>query len=403
MTSLPDHPPATSVWRSLGPTLITAAVVIGPGTITIASKLGSTHGYGALWVVLVSACFMWVFATMATRVGILNSESLLTVVTRLYGRPVAIAMGLLAFIVTSAFQLSNYLACATALTSLTAIPETTWVGMVGAAGLMFLIIRQLYRFIEKAMLLLVLAMIGAFVINLIAVQPDWGAVAHGVIPKPWPAASTALIIGMVATTFSVIAALYQSALAQQKQWKPSQLRMSRQEAAIGIGLLAIITSVVMITAGTALRGVDVSSAAVLAVQFEPAMGPAGVWLFSLGFLAAGISSVVINPMVGGGLLSDGLGLGSGVNQKWPRVLTGAGMVIGIVSAFLALKKASALEGIVLAQSATILAVPLCAIVLTALANDRRAVGTHRNNLPTNLVAGLAIVVLVGISVRRLFL
>ena len=107
-------------------------------------------------------------------------------------------------------------------------------------------------------------------------------------------------------------------------------------------------------------------------------------------------------MVGGGLLSDGLGLGSGVNQKWPRVLTAAGMVIGMVSAFLALKRASALEGIVLAQGATVLAVPLCAIVLAALANDRRAVGTHRNNLPTNLVAGLAIVILVGISVRRFF-
>ena len=387
-------------WRSLGPTFITAAVVIGPGTITVASKLGARGGYDFLWVILVAASFMWLFATMAARVGISNDESLLSVVARLYGRPLAVVVGVLAFTVTTAFQLSNYLACATALTTLSGVRETVWIAVVGAGGLVFLVVRELYRFAEKLMSVLVFAMVAAFFVNLVAARPDWPGVAAGVIPKAWPADATALVLAMVATTFSVIAALYQGTLARQKAWRVADLAVSRREAAFGIGMLATITCAIMITAATVLRGQPVESAAVLARQFEPALGPVAVWMFSLGFLAAAFSSVVINPLVGGGLLSDGLGLGDRVDARWPRILTAVGMIVGIVLAYVTFRLGTALEGIVLAQSSTILAVPLCAIVLVVLANDRRAVGDHRNGWGSNLVAGAAILVLLAMSVAR---
>jgi Mn2+/Fe2+ NRAMP family transporter len=389
------------VFRSLGPSLITAAVVVGPGTITVASKLGAGLGYALLWVILLSVTFMWLFTTMAARVAILNKESLLSVAARLYGRPLAIAVGALAFLVTTAFQLSNYLACATALTALSGVGEPVWIAVVGAGGLVFLFVRQLYGFAEKAMSVLVFAMVAAFFVNLVASKPALTEVATGLVPRAWPAEFTGLAMAMVATTFSVIAALYQGALARQKGWREEDLGLSRREAAVGLGLLATISCVIMITAGTVLRGVQVDSAAVMAEQFRPVLGPVAVWLFSLGFLAAGFSSVVINPMVGGGLFSDGLGLGAGVNERWPRILTAVGMVAGMVTAWLTLRAGSAIEGIVWAQRSTVLAVPLCAAVLIVLANDRRAVGVHRNGWVANVVAGLALAVLIALNILRL--
>ena len=394
-------PPRRAVLRSLGPTLITAAVVIGPGTITVASKLGASQGYDLLWVIVVSAVFMWAFVTMAVRVAIVNEQSLLSVLARLYGRWLAVLVGVLAFTVVTAFQLSNYLACATALTALSGISENTWIAIVGTAGLFFLLLRQLYRAAEKVMSALVFAMVAAFAVNMFVSRPDWSAVAAGVIPGRWPGELTSLVVAMVATTFSVIAAFYQGALARQKGWGVQDLPLSRREAGLGLGLLATISCVILITAGTVLRGTEVSNAAALAGQFEPVMGPIAVWMFSLGFLAAAFSSVVINPMVGGGLLSYGLGLGDGVNDKWPRVLTGVAMVAGIVLAYVTLRSGTALEGIVLAQQSTVLAVPLCAIMLMILANDRRAVGAHRNGWGTNTIASLAILVLLILSVFRL--
>lgn len=394
--------PKPGLLKSLGPSLITAAVVIGPGTITVASKLGAANGYSFLWVVAGAAIFMWLFATMAARVGILNDDSLMSVVARLYGRPVAVIVGLLAFIVTTAFQLGNYLACATALTTLSGISEPVWIGIVGLGGLVFLLVRQLYRFAERVMSVLVFGMVAAFFVNLLFARPNVGGVIAGFVPRPWTGESNTLILAMVATTFSVIAAFYQGTLARQKGWTRNDLGLSRREAAVGIGLLASISIVIMITAATVLRGVDIKSAAVLGGQLEPVLGSFAVWMFSFGFLSAAFSSVVINPMVGGGLLSDALGWGERVDSKWPRLLTAAGMVAGIVLAYFTLKAGTALEGIVLAQSATVLAVPLCAIVLVMLANDKRAVGEFRNGWITNAIAGLAVAVLLTMSFIRLF-
>lgn len=393
--------PQRSLLRSIGPTLVTASVVIGPGTITIASKLGAGQGYGLLWVVLFASWFMWLFATMSVRVAVTSGQSLPGAIARAYGRPAAVLMGILAFVVTTAFQLSNYLACATALNAITGISEALWILVVGLGGMAFLVARHLYRFAERAMAVLVFAMVVSFFANMAASRPDWSEVATGLVPSMWEPGTGGLVIAMFATTFSVIAAIYHGTLALQKGWTTHDLPLSRQEAAIGIGLLATITAVIMVTAAAALRGQEINSAAVLAEQFRPALGPLAVWMFSLGFLAAGFSSVIINPMVGGGLLADGLGLGSNTNEKWPRLLTAVGMVAGVVTAYLTLRSGSALEGIVMAQRATIVAVPLCAILLVLAANNPRLMGEACNRWPANVAAIIAIILLVAINVFRL--
>ncbi|HOA38287.1 MAG TPA: hypothetical protein PKJ36_07800, partial [Flavihumibacter sp.] len=52
---LPDTTavPGWKKWvRSLGPGLITAALVFGPSKITITSKLGAEFGYALLWAIV---------------------------------------------------------------------------------------------------------------------------------------------------------------------------------------------------------------------------------------------------------------------------------------------------------------------------------------------------------------
>jgi len=38
----------------LGPGFIIAAIVLGPGSITTSSKIGSEHGYSLLWVIVLA-------------------------------------------------------------------------------------------------------------------------------------------------------------------------------------------------------------------------------------------------------------------------------------------------------------------------------------------------------------
>lgn len=211
---------------------------------------------------------------------------------------------------------------------------------------------------------------------------------------------TGLVTAMVATTFSVIAALYQSTLAQQKGWGAHDLRTGLRDTLAGIGVLVGISLVITMTAATVLRGSTIDNAATLAAQLQPLLGNTAVILFSLGFLAASFSSTVVNAMIGGGLLADSLGMESNINATPTRLFTAVGMAVGMAAGFYTLGTGTPIEGIVIAQKTTILAVPLCALVMILLANDRRVVGEHRNSLGANAWASIAFLVLLAMSVFR---
>jgi manganese transport protein len=416
MSAAPESPPASppasslpdgagtrrSLWRNLGPGLITAAVVIGPGTITIASKLGAAEGMGLLWVLVMAASFMLVFTAMSARIGILNQESILTLVARRFGRWLAVVIGFLSFAVCAGFQSSNYLACSTALQTVTGVSEVNWMYLVGAAGLVFVFAaRRLYQVLEKVMLTLVAVMLVAFLVNLLVAKPNPLELLAGLVPRGWPSATTGLVIGLMATTFSVIAALYQSSLARQKGWQPGDLQVGVRESMLGISVLFGVSLMIMWTAATVLRGAEIANAADLANQLQPLLGPGAVALFSAGFLAAGFSSTVVNAMIGGSLLADGLGRDSALNSLPARVFTALAMLVGLLAGLYLLRAGSALGGVVIAQKSTILTVPLVAVVILLLANDRRVVGEYRNRAWQNLWAAAAILVLLALSAYRI--
>ncbi|MCB1125000.1 MAG: Nramp family divalent metal transporter [Verrucomicrobiae bacterium] len=413
MSRAPDSHPAVEaadelspgrrkLWRNLGPGLITAAVVIGPGTITIASKIGASAGMSLLWMLVLAASFMMVFTAGAARIGILNEDSILTLVTRYYGRWLAILIGCLAYAVCAGFQSSNYIACSTALEALTGVSAPVWMYLVGLAGLVFVFVaRQLYRLLEKVMTALVAVMLLAFLANLLVARPHPTELLRGLIPQVWPSGMTGLVIGLTATTFSVIAALYQSELARQKGWRKDDLDVAVKESIVGIGVLFAVTLMILWTAATVLRGADVASATDLSTQLRPLLGDTSVWLFSTGFLAAGFSSTVINAMIGGALLADGLGLDARLNGQPTRWLTTLAMIVGLTAGLHLMRSGTALGGIIIAQKTTILTVPLVAVVLLVMGNDPRIVGEHRNKAWQNVWSVLAILALIAMSLHRL--
>ncbi|WP_419032479.1 divalent metal cation transporter, partial [Dysgonomonas gadei] len=63
---------------SFGPGLITAALVLGPGTITVCSNAGALTGYTMLWVIAVSSLFMISMTRVAAKMGCVSPVSLLT-------------------------------------------------------------------------------------------------------------------------------------------------------------------------------------------------------------------------------------------------------------------------------------------------------------------------------------
>ena len=97
-------------WRSIGPALITACVVFGPGSLLISSNVGATYGYDLLWLLAFTGLMMGVFLTMGARIGVVGGATPCTLIARRLGRPAAALVGLTLCLICGAFQFSNNLA-----------------------------------------------------------------------------------------------------------------------------------------------------------------------------------------------------------------------------------------------------------------------------------------------------
>lgn len=99
-----------SLWdrlKKIGPALVIAAVVLGPGSITLSTIAGSMYGYRLLWVLLVGTVFMISYTLMSARIGLVTRQFLFSVARRKYGNVVSVIGGVTGFLAIVAFQAGN--------------------------------------------------------------------------------------------------------------------------------------------------------------------------------------------------------------------------------------------------------------------------------------------------------
>lgn len=397
----------TSIWRRIGPGLITASVVLGPGSIVASSRAGAEGGYRLLWVLVVAGVFMAVYTSMGARLGCALSVTPLTYVAQRAGRWLAVLAGLSAFLVTAGFQFGNNMGVAFAATGLTGLPHWVWPIAFTTVSLLFLVsAKRVYTMLERLMMALVAVMIVCFLGNLF-----WTGVS---VPKmvgglaPGFARGDGLIArSMLATTFSVVAAFYQAYLVQAKQWRREQIKDAVRDAWIGIAILALISAAILTGAAETLHGSGAGFQGVgdLAQVLKGILGPAANLVFCLGLGAAAFSSFIVNAVVGGALLADGLGLDADINARPAKTLAAVVMLIGCVVAVMTFQLGKGTTtSLLVAQASTLIAAPLCAVLLFVLASSKEVMGGLKNRAPAMVVgcAGLAVIlVLWGVGLRNL--
>jgi len=384
--------------RSIGPGLVTACVVIGPGSILTSSKIGADEGYSKSWVVVVAVFCMMVYTTLGAKLGAVARQSPGELISGRAGRPLAVLVGLGIFFVSAAFQFGNNLGVHSALVAYA--NSDYWVVLFNAVALAFLFgFRDLYRMVERMMSVFVGLMLLSFAMNLWFAKPDAAEFVRGLVPlgsSTGDSTSFGLpLLGLVGTTFVISAAYYQAYLVRFKGWTQENLRMGMIDARIGSMIMLLITLMIMTTAAAVLRGKDLAGVADVANQLQPLFGEKGRLIFCVGLFSAAFSSFIVNSMIGGFILSDSLNLGSMPEDRWPRILTAAVLLIGMVVALFVIKSGiKPIAAIVAAQAVTVVVAPLMAGVLLWLTNLPGVMGEHRNGFWLNLAAGFGLVLLV---------
>ncbi|MEM6470644.1 MAG: Nramp family divalent metal transporter [Planctomycetota bacterium] len=381
----PDKPRWRGVLQ-IGPAIIVAAVVLGPGSIVNASRVGCRYGYELLWVVVIAG-FLMLSATLASmQIGVYSKETPCDFLRRTIGRAAAWIVGGSLLFAIVLFQASNNHAMALAFEGMngtatkSADSAVPFIIVLSTNAVVVLLLvagrRNLYRIIERGMMVLVGLMLVAFLATLALIDTDWARVLSGLMPNipESQSESTRLdwlnVAALIATTFSVAAAFFQSYQVRQRQWSASDLGPARQDSLVGIATLAFMTMTIVLTAAGALHNRidagELTSAVSVAAQLRPLFGDSAATLFSLGILAGALSSFVVNAVIGGAVASDAIGAGSDLQSRSVRMLTIASLTIGMtISLGVMMSDIELVSFMIVAQALTVLSFPLLAITLVA--------------------------------------
>ncbi len=371
--------------QAIGPGLITAALVFGPSKITITSMMGASYGYSLLWLVLVAIFFMIIFAVMSARVGIATSDSVLVTIGKKWGKGMRAAVGIGVFLVCASFQAGNAIGTGIAIGEATHTSSVIWIVVFNLIAIGMLFFRSFYKSMEKIMIVLIALMLLAFIATFVFTRPSVSGMAAGLVPVV-PEGSLQLVIAFMASCFSIVGALYQSYLVQERKRLNPSVKQTGRETIPGMVILGVLAAIVMVCGAAVLysRNISVTKASDMAIALEPIFGHFASALFLSGLFGASFSSVIGNAALGGTLLGDALGYGGTLQSGMVRFFIGIIMVIGAVVAISFGKLP--LELIVLAQAVTIFVVPFIGVALYLIANDEKIMGPMKNP-PFMKVAG----------------
>jgi manganese transport protein len=375
-----------NMFKSIGPAIIVAAVVLGPGSILTSSKVGATFGILGLPVIVGATVLMIAMVALAARLGAVYERSLCDELAARLGRPVAVAIGLTLFVLVAFFQSSNNIAVIGGIEPLfgsepLGFPARCSILVVAnllIIGVLYLL-RDLYRSVESLMKLLMAMMTVAFLLNFIVIfskSRTYEPVA------PTGDLDWLPLLGMIGTTFSVGGAFYQAYLVKEKGWGPSEVRKAFADSVLSMTLLGGVTTMILLTSWRVFYGhpnpVGLSSVGDVARQLEPLFGSAAKIIFCLGILAGALSSFLVNALIGGTVMSDSIGKGANLRDKWPLHLTAIALLVGMSVAIASLaREGSTVHLIMIAQALTVLGIPALAAALIYLGTRKELQGERR--------------------------
>ena len=226
--------------------------MLGPGSILTSSKVGATIGLAGLPVALGATILMIAMVALAARIGVIYDQSPCDELAERLGRPVAVVVGLILFVLVALFQSSNNIALIGGLEPMFGDEPLSFANramlLVGSNAIVIACLyrmRNLYSSVEALMKILIGILTLAFLFNFVAVffagEPN-GNIAEASSHKDWFA-----LLGMIGTTFSVGGAFYQAYLVKEKGWTLENAQDGLFDSVVSITMLGLVTAMILLT------------------------------------------------------------------------------------------------------------------------------------------------------------
>lgn len=390
------------MFKKIGPGVLVAAAFIGPGTVTACSLAGIRFGYSLLWALLLSILATMVLQEMAARLGLITKKGLGKVINENIPNK-ALKIGI-TFVVLGAILIGNtaYEAgnIGGAVLGLEAIfgkdylPIYPWV--VGSLAFVLLWFGS-YKVLERFFVGLISLMSISFLLTAILTKPKLLPLIEGLFLPRMDEAGLTTVLALVGTTI-VPYNLFLHANLVNKKWKSYKaLRTVQIDTVISIAVGGLVSMAIVVCAASIPKS-NLTSVMDLALGLEPLYGKAAVFFMGIGLFAAGLTSSITAPLAAAYVAN------SCFNWNVPNIdwrFRSIWMLIIVVGVLSLSFDVAPIQIIKFAQIANGMLLPIIAILLVWMVNNKKIMSHYSNTPLQNFIALIIIVFAIFLGLKSI--
>lgn len=378
--SLPDvnkSVQALSFWKFLGPGFLVSVGYMDPGNWATDLAGGSKLGYQLLWVILASNLIAIFLQTLCARLGIAGQIDLAQASRGQFTKPVASLLWILAEVAIIATDVAEVIGSAVALHLLFEIPKVAGVLITGLDVLAILALMKFgFRKLEAIIVTLVATIAICFMINIIWAQPDWQAVAGGLIPRSQPKGEAlAIAVGILGATVMPHNLYLHSAIVQTRKFEDTKLavRSATIDSAIALGMAFFVNASILVLAAAVFHknNIPVDTLEKAHELLKPMLGGAAATLFAVALLASGQSSTITGTLAGQVVME---GFMQWKVTPWLRRALTRGLALIPAVILVSATSGRDVDGLILSQIVLSLQLPFAVFPLVLVTANREIMG-----------------------------
>ena len=357
--------------KDVGPGVLIAAAFIGPGTVTLCTIAGASYGYSLIWALLLSIIATIVLQEMALRIGLITNKGLAEVIrvsikNKFINRLLILLILCSILIGNAAYEAGNITGASLGIIAIIGRETLNYIPLlIGFIAFIILYIGD-YKVLERSLIFLVITMSVSFMITAIMTKPDLFSLLDGLFMPKINSESLLVVLGLIGTTVVPYNLFLHSSLVKEKWNDISKLKTARIESFISIIIGGIVSMAIIITAASVSND-NVKSVMDLAKGLEPLYGKFAIYFLGIGLFASGITSSITAPLAAAYVAKSCFGWSGSLKSFNFRIVWFFVLLIGVIVSLL---KLNPIEVIKFAQFSNSLLLPIVAILLFWLINNK---------------------------------
>ncbi|MEO9944594.1 Nramp family divalent metal transporter [Paraglaciecola sp.] len=386
-------------FKSLLPGIFLFGFTVGTGSVTSMAKAGADYGMSLLWTIFLSCAITYFL------ISLFGKFTLVTGLTALQSFKKHIHPGVsLFFIVALTTQI-----CGSVIGVMGILADVCYewsktfieggisplyfaLFFIGFVYVIFLIGKT--EVFEKVLALFVAIMALCFLINFFILMPPAMEILRGMVPNVPEAtankSSFLVIASMVGTTVFSGLFILRTILVKEAGWTMSDLKAQNRDALFSAFLMFIVSTSIMAAAAGSLyvKGITLQNVTQMINLLEPLAGASAVAIFTIGLIAAGVSSQFPNVALLPWLLDDFHARKPNLKRPSYRVMALVISCLGLVVPIFNAKPIAVMVG---SQAFGALVLPATVACIFYIGNKKGLMGEHKFSTLVNVLLSLIFV------------